>query len=185
MTRYGHVRALLILGAFIALVVQSEYRRHDAKARATQLRSARDSVRRLSIEASLLIGALGRSLAASGNDGVLVYGHDERTGAATVVPKDADCVVYILSPYCAHCGLNVDSLNALQAGGRMVVGIAIRGSASTMAEWITRHRVRFPVLADASGALPRVVRSESTPLTLTFRRGRLQEFRLGRLAREM
>ncbi len=183
--RYQRLRTILIAGAFVTLVAHSEYRRRDTRARAAQLMSARDSVRRLSIEASLLVGALGRSLITSGDNDALLHGHDEHTGALTVVPRDADCVVYILSPYCAHCGLNVDSLNALQAGGRLVVGVAIRGSTSTVKEWITQHRVRFPVLADASGALPRVMRSESTPLTLTFRRGRLQEFRLGRLARDM
>jgi hypothetical protein len=180
-SRRAPVLVLFGLGALLSLVARLEVLRATMRERAAALTSTRDSLRRVSIEKQLLVDALGRTLPRLASEGVALVGHDERDGSPVVLAKGTDHALYFLSPYCAHCAANVDTLNAWRRSGHTVVGISVRGSTLTVTEWMRRHDVHFPVLADAAGAVVDAVRSESTPVTLHFKRGRLVDFQLGRL----
>ncbi len=94
-------------------------------------------------------------------------------GTATSIhfPKRQDTVVYIFSPVCHWCALNLSNIQSLMTqrkGTLDFVGISI--NANGLQEYVDRNRLSFPVYLDKSVRDLSLLDFSGTPQTLLIRK---------------
>ena len=113
-----------------------------------------------------------------------LYGYDVNTNQEFTDDSIGSMVVFVFGADCPYSIENVEFLNQVHGAGLIAVGLAPEEPKHVVEAFSRDHSVVFPVLADPSGTVPRILPSGVVPVLALFVGGNLEDLWLGGLGEE-
>jgi len=182
-----HNRAKLLMTALamanLVLLYRIDQQGNRLDETQSQNNARREKISYPATERSLLLSHLRDVLRSSDQSSFVLEGQDAaRDKAVRYRAEDLD-MVYVLSTQCAGCAVNLPLLIRMYSGGTRMVGISSQDSPGSLRAYVEQHKIPFPIVSRASGLVFRTLSKGTTPATVIFKNGEVNDLRVGDLTR--